>query len=64
MELFQIQVFKSNFPQRDEVLQAQLQGGSDVRLADCLGEVQGIDLLKSDQVVGNLFEVLFTGQQL
>ena len=64
MELFQIQVFKSNFPQRDEILQAQLQGGSDVRLTDCLGEVQGIDLLQSDQVVGNLFEVLFTGQQL
>ena len=64
VELFQIQVFKSNFPQRDEILQAQLQGGSDVRLTDCLGEVQGIDLLQSDQVVGNLFEVLFTGQQL
>ena len=62
MELFQVKVLKSNFPQRDEILQAELQGGAELRLtADCLGEVQTVHLLQSDQVVGNLFEVLLRG---
>ena len=62
--MFQIQVVEGNFPQPDEVLQAQLLCGPKLILTDCLGEVQAVDLLQSDEVVGNLLEVLLTGQQL
>ena len=64
VELFQIQVVEGNLPQRDEVLQAKLQGGAKLSLTDCLGEVQAVHLLQSDQVVGNLLEVLLSGQQV
>ena len=61
--MFQIQVVEGNFPQPDQVLQAQLLGGPKLSLTDCLGEVEAVNLLQSDQVVGNLLEVLLTGQQ-
>ena len=61
VELFQIQVVKSNFPQGDEILQTQLQRGPQFRLTDSLGEVQSVNLLQPDEVVGNLLEVLLRG---
>ena len=63
VKLFQIQVVKSNFPQGDDILQTQLQCGPEFRLTDSLGEVQSVNLLQPDEVVGNLLEVLLRGQQ-